>query len=183
MRLTARIVVTLGLTVTLMSLREGTANANPRGVAAPSGIVPITHLKEGVCSVAGTSQPSYGPTRPSVAPHPLGVEVVWTPGLNDKSCQPVLVRGGSRIATALAFDVDFAPFKPTAAQVVCPDDDNTSARLYFTYGRRRPVERINADLDGCEWISVEGSGACSSTSQFRTDLLTLAPAAWAPYLS
>lgn len=183
MRLTARIVVMLGLTVTLMSLGEGTANAKPTGVAAPSRIVPVTRLKDGVCSVAGTSLPSYGPTRPSVAPHPHGVEVIWTPGLNDKSCQPVLVRGGSRIASALAFDVDFAPFKPTAAQVVCPDDDNTSARLYFTYGHHRPVERINADLDGCGWISAGGSGARGSTSQFRTDLLTLAPAAWAPYLS
>jgi hypothetical protein len=183
MRLTARIVVTLGLTATFMFVGEGTANPELRGTAAQSGIVPVTHLKGGVCSVAGTSQPIYGPTRPSVSPHPLGVEVVWTPGLNDKSCQPILVRGGSRIASSLAFDVDFAPFKPKAAQVVCPDDDNTSARLYFTYGRRRPAERINADLDGCGWISAEGSGARGSTSQFRTDLLTLAPAAWAPYLS
>jgi hypothetical protein len=183
MRLSARIVVTLGLTMTLMSLGEGKAIATQKGATASSGIVPGTRVNGGVCSVAGTGQPSYGPTRPSVAPHPLGVEVVWTPGLNDKSCQAASVREGSRIASALAFDVDVAPFKPQAAQVVCPDDDNASVRLYFTYGRRRPVERINADLDGCGWISSEGSGARGSTSQFRTDLLTLAPAAWAPYLS
>jgi hypothetical protein len=102
--------------------------------------------------------------------------------LNDKRCRPVLVRGGSRIASALAFDVDVSPFKPQAAQVVCPNDDNASVRLYFSYGHRRPVERINADLDGCGWISAEGSGARGSTSQFSADLLTLAPAAWATYL-
>ena len=68
--------------------------------------------------------------------------MVWTPGLNDKSCKPVLVKGSARIAAALALDVDSAPFRPNAAQVVCPNDDNTSARLYFTYDRR-PAERIN----------------------------------------
>ena len=183
MRLSARIVVTLGLTVTLMSLGEGTAIATQKGATTPLGIVPVTRLNGGVCSVAGTGQPSYGPTPPSVAPHPLGIEVVWTPGLNDKSCQAALVRGSSRVASALAFDVDVAPFKPQAAAVVCPDDDNASARLYFTYGRRRPAERIDAELDGCGWISSEGSGARGATSQFRTDLLPLAPAAWARYLS
>ena len=150
----------------------------------PNGavVVPATHLKAGVCSVAGTSQPSYGPRRPSVAPHPLAVEVVWTPGLNDKHCQPVLVKGGTRIAAALGFDVDSAPFKLNAAQVVAPVTTTLppACTSPTAEGRRNASTQALTDV-GKSHRKVQVSVVQRASSAL--DLLNLAPAAWAPYLS
>ena len=67
--------------------------------------------------------------------------------------------------------------------VNCPMDDGTSVRMYFTYGPRDDLRRVDADLSGCSYLSARGAGGRSSTAGFRQALGTLAPGAWRPYVS
>jgi hypothetical protein len=153
------------------------------GPASAASLIPPTHVRNGVCGVTGTTPSTVGTAAPSVSSRPTGVSVVWLPGLNDKSCKAVLVKGRSGIATALARDIDIARIIPHAGTYSCPVDDGTAARLYFTYGRHRAVQRVDADLSGCAWITAPGRGARASSSRFRRDMTTLAPSAWRPYIS
>jgi hypothetical protein len=155
---------------------------------ATTTVIPAIHLRHGVCSVDGGSSavgPSIGvgAAPPTVSSHPSGVTVIWLPGLNDKTCRAVLVKGGARRAGALARAIDAARFTPHAATIMCPMDDGTVARLYFSFSHRRPTQRIDADLSGCSWITAPGRGARASSSQFRSAMTALAPPAWRPYVA
>jgi hypothetical protein len=152
------------------------------GGASPK-LMPATARHGGTCVVAGSAASTTGTTPPpSVSPHPSAVDVIWLPGLNDTDCKAVLVKGTARIASDLARDIDSARFVPGGRTFFCPFDDGTAARLYFMYGHRSPL-RIDAELNGCAWITAPGEGDRSPTSQFRQDLATLAPPRWRSYLS
>jgi hypothetical protein len=110
------------------------------------------------------------------------VAVVWLPGLNSRACKAVLTRGNAHIASALASDIDEGWVVPNADTYMCPDDDGTSARLYFTYAQGA-TWRIDADLSGCSWITAPGDGTRASTPKFREDISTLAPLPWRAYLA
>lgn len=158
------------------------AGAESRGSAPRSAVIPTTHLtKGGWCSGSESVEPRSDLTPASVSADPLSVAVVWAPGYFAKSCKAALVRGGSRVAVALASDVDSAPFEPKADGVICPAGDDASATLYFAFTRGRSMERVDVALTGCPRIYAPSAGARSPTTQFRTDLRTLAPPEWTPY--
>ena len=165
--------------------------------AAPAGAasaprVPATHLHGVVCTVAGGPGTGSGSasgssrTYPTVGADPSAVEAIWIPGLNDRTCRAQAVRGGPAIAAALATDIDHAPEAPRARKIMCPLDDGTAVRLYFTpkgaHKGAGALQRVDADLSGCSFIDAPGTGARSSTAPFRRDLATLAPAHWRSYV-
>jgi hypothetical protein len=122
---------------------------------------------------------SSGPSLPTVPQHPSGVSIVWLPGLNNRSDKAVVTYGSSRIASALADDVNTAPLVADGVvATMCPNDDGTSARLYFKY-HHRATRLVYADLSGCSSITASSNVSLSSTAKFRRDLSTLAPRAWA----
>ncbi len=181
-----RLVGVLGAVTMVMVLAtvSAPALAAAHGATGPSSLVPATHLSGAVCVVSGNSATSAhtGTTPFSVPAHPDGVDVVWLPGLDDKSCKAVLTRGTVHVASALASDINGAPVVPAGRLVNCPMDDGTSARLYFTY-RHGATERVDADLSGCSYMTVPGHAGRSSSAPFRRDLTTLAPSAWRAYVS
>jgi hypothetical protein len=111
------------------------------------------------------------------------VTIVWIPGLNSKACKAVLTRGNAHIASVLASGLDQAMMVQRGVQsgpiISCPNNDGTTARLYFTYAHR-PTQRIDFDLSGCSWIT--GPGRRLFTTQFRTDMKLLAPKEWRRYV-
>jgi hypothetical protein len=109
------------------------------------------------------------------------VAVVWIPGLNSRACKAQLTRGNAHIASALARDIDAAPVVSNASTYNCPNDDGTSARLYFSY-RHGATQRFDADLSGCAWIAAPRDASRSSTAQFRRDMTKLAPNVWRRYV-
>ena len=174
----AALICTMSLTV--IGANAVTAHAG----VTPSSLVPATHLRGAVCVVSGDNSSSSPPgtTSPSVLVHPSAVAVVWLPGLNSGACKAVLTRGNAHIASILASDIDEARVVPNADTYMCPDDDGTGARLYFTYAQGA-TRRIDADLSGCSWITDRGDGTRASTPKFREDMSTLAPLAWRAYLA
>jgi hypothetical protein len=162
----------------------GMGMACGRAAAAPSSLIPATHLSGPVCVVSDYSpiSDSSSKTPPTVSAHPVGVTVIWLPGLNSKTCKAAMTRGNAHIASALASDIDHASVVPNSTTIVCPADDGTSARLYFTYSRGA-MQRIDADLSGCAWITAPGDASRRSNAQFRKNMATLAPSAWRGYVA
>jgi hypothetical protein len=155
--------------------------------AASSGLIPATYLNGAECVVSGTNAiPSHpSTTPPTLSAHPSGVDIVWLPGLQSKTCKAVLTRGNAHFASALASAIDDAPMVKPGPPFSCNvNDDLTSARLYFTYVRRS-TQRIDDHLSECG--SITGSGdrgvSRSPTDQFLRDMTTLAPAAWWAYVA
>jgi hypothetical protein len=175
--------ILISLCATVVVLSGGPANADTKQRLAAPTSAPKTQIANGSCFVNGRTAPSYGSAAPTVAPHPVSVTVVWSPGLNDKACKAVITEGQGRTASDLAQDIDSARFVPDGIGYSCPFDDYTSAQLYFEYGQHAAVERIGAQLGGCSWISSTGSGTRESSGQFRSDLATLAPSTWRSYLA
>jgi hypothetical protein len=143
---------------------------------------PSTHRHGSVCIVSGSISQSFGATPPTVSTDPVGVVIVWLPGLNSKSCKAVTTRGGPDIARDLARAIDKAPEVTSPRGRMCPSDDNTTARLFFSY-HGKPTQQAYANLTGCEWINAPGDAPRWSTARFRSDIAMLAPAAWRPYVS
>jgi hypothetical protein len=94
-----------------------------------------------------------------------------------------VTQGGSRIASDLARDIDRAPVLPRNTVSSCPDDDGTTARLYFKIDHEQPMEQLDAHLSGCAWITAIGDSSKASTAAFRADLRRLAPRTWQVYLT
>jgi hypothetical protein len=173
----------ISLCFTAVVASGGPANADTKERPAAPTAPPKSQIANGSCLVNGRTAPSYGSAAPMVTPHPTSVTVVWTPGLDDRACKAAITKGQGPAASDLAQDIDSARFVPDGIGYSCPFDDYTSAQLYFQYGGRATVERIGVQLGGCSWISSPGSGTRESSSQFRSDLTTLAPSAWRPYLA
>jgi hypothetical protein len=173
--------LTLGTTFLIICVGIPTYIAEA-GVTS-SKFTPSTHMRAGVCEVSGGTMTAPGFVPPSASPHPSAVDVVWLPGLNDRTCRAVLVKGGGRIASLLAQDIDSARFVPNDAGYSCPIEDGASARMYFSYGHRRVPQRIDALFGGCGWITAPDKGTRESTSKFQKDLVTLAPVNWRRYLT
>lgn len=173
----------ISLCLTTVIVSGGSANADTKERLVAPTAPPKSWIANGSCLVNERTAPSYGSTAPMVASHPTSVTVVWTPGLNDKACKAAITKGQGPAASDLAQDIDSARFVPDGIGYSCPFDDYTSAQLYFQYGRYATIERIGVQLGGRSWISSPGSGTRESSSQFRSDLTTLAPSAWRPYFA
>ena len=170
------------LLIAVLSVLAGAAAVSQAdAVTSTPSLVPATHRQGSVCLVSQNSPTPVG-TTPTVSRHPASVIIVWLPGLNSKRCEAVVTRGGSRIASDLARDIDSAPVARTRGVINCPDDDGTTARLYFKFDHNQPMEEIDAPLSGCAWITAAGPSSRASTAQFGADLRTLAPPAWRAYL-
>ena len=173
-----------GLICTLFLTTIGAPVVTAYAGVTPSSLVPATHLRGAVCIVSGNNSLSSPPgtTSPSVLAHPSAVAVVWLPGLNSRACKAVLTRGNAHIAATLASDIDGARVVQNADTYMCPDNDGTSARLYFMFAHGA-TQRIDADLSGCSWIKAPGDGTRASTPVFREDMSMLAPRSWRSYLA
>jgi hypothetical protein len=79
--------------------------------------------------VAGLPRPAYGSLPPTLPLNPISVDVVWTPGPNDKVCKSVQVRANTRTASKLARDIDHAALDANAAGMFCLADDGTRVLL------------------------------------------------------
>jgi hypothetical protein len=171
----------LALVLGVCTWISGPLGGQSAAASNPSHLVPATHLRNGVCVVVGGVATGTGGTPVTVPLHPSGVETVWLPGLNDKVCKAVLVKGSAAVASDLARDIDAAPVVANGDEYMCPNDDGAAARLYFTYGGHHPAQRVDAQLSGCRWITAPDNGTRTSTTQFNQDLSTLAPSAWRRY--
>jgi hypothetical protein len=170
----------------LLAISGAPVVAQADAVAASSSLIPAAHLRGAVCVVSETSAiPSHLSTPPpTLSPDPSGVTVVWIPGLNSKTCKAVLTRGNAHVASVIASGLDHAMIVQRGVQsgpiMSCPNNDGTTARLYFTYVHR-PTQRIDFDLSGCTWIT--GPGRRFFTAQFRADMSMLAPNEWRAYVA
>ena len=178
--------VCVGIICTLLLFIIGAAAVVAASDAGPSSsLIPATHLSGAVCVVSGTNaNPSNpGMTPFPLSPHPSGVVVVWLPGLNSKACKAVLTRGNAHIASVLASGLDQAMMVQRGVHsgpiLSCPNDNGTTARLYFTYAHR-PTQRIDLDLSGCGSISLLKVDSQRPSSGGHE---ALAPKAWRAYVA
>jgi hypothetical protein len=173
-----RFVWTFGLTAVLLATSAigGAAGAHGRKGHAIQ-VVWSTHFDNGLCTVAGLPRPAYGSLPPTVPLNPRSVDLVWTPGPNDKVCKSVQVRGDTRTASKLARDIDHAAPDANAAGMFCLADDGTRVLLYFDY-QGTTVGPVIVQLSGCGWVYTAGSEMRHITTQLRIDLRPLAPSHW-----
>jgi hypothetical protein len=172
----------LGLAAVLLTTAAigGAAGAQGRKGHAIQ-VVSKPHFDNGVCTGAGLSQPAYGSIPPTVPLNPTSVDLVWTPGLNDKVCKSVQVRGNTGTASKIARDIDHAAPDANAAGMFCLADDGTRVLVYFGY-QGTTVGPVIIQLSGCGWVYAAGSEMRQITTQLRIDLLPLTPLHWKRYL-
>jgi hypothetical protein len=177
-----RLAWALGVAYLIVGLADGGAGAAQARKGPSIHIVSSARLRNGVCTLPGLPQPSYGSTAPEVTTNPTGLDLVWTPGLNDKTCKTVQRRATAREASVLAEDIDNAPLIANAVEVNCPADDGSRVVLYFAYpnGIAGPV---TIQLDGCGWTFAAGSEMRQTTATLRHDLMSFSPPPWRHYLT
>ena len=162
--------------------------------AVPKSLIPRTYtksgptgspyIKHGACVVSGgvPDRASGPPAR--VRLKPSGVDIVWLPGLNDYPCRAYSVAEGAVIASELAQNIDAAKVVTNDGRgFLCPNGDNRAVRLYFTYSHNRILNRVDAFLNGCRFITAPGKGNTEWTTQMSVILAPLAPYAWARYFT
>jgi hypothetical protein len=173
------VAVVLALAATGCSL-AGAGKARPV-LAAPRSVAPsaVVRTVDGNQSCVVPHPPENERQRGLVRvdPYPVGVIVVWLPGMNQRPCRAALTRGNADLARRLAKDVATAPKWPSGT-FSCPADDDSSAQLYFEQSKIAQAELVEVRLAGCKGIDAPGRSARQMTDRFSRDLALIAPAPW-----
>ncbi|GAA4615895.1 hypothetical protein GCM10023195_70350 [Actinoallomurus liliacearum] len=144
--------------------------------SAPSAVVRMAGDAQ-VCTVRRASGRDRVRGLVAVDPHPVGIVVVWLPGMNQHPCRAELTRGNADLARRIAKDVEAAPKWPSGV-FHCPMDDALDAELYFEQPRHAKAELVDAGLAGCRGIAAPGRSARQFTDRFARDLASIAPSPW-----
>ncbi len=163
-RLVIRVATGSAVTLTFLAMAIPSLVVGAAGDSSPTPVVPPTQRQGGVCTVLDSPPGATSPrnTPLTLPKHPSGGDIVWLPGLNSTTCNAVLTRADAKVAAALARDIDQAPVLSSTVSYSCPADDETRARIVFTFAHRAS-QTVSAQLSGCSWIVAVGHAMRSST--------------------
>jgi hypothetical protein len=142
-------------------------------------VVPASRQRGRVCITPGSQvTPASHGRLVSVDPHPVGVTLVWLPGLNQRPCRSVMTRENAPVASRLQAELDAARAFPHRA-INCPMDDGAAVDLYFDYDHGLS-EFVQVGLAGCAPAVAPHRTARMGFGALVAELLAIAPPAWLP---
>ena len=170
----ARLLVSL---VAAVSLPSGCGGTVSRPVFASVPTAGPSSVKTTPCVVSEDAHRELsGTALVFVDRHPVAVEAVWIPGLNQRPCRSEVTRGTAVEAAKIAAAIDAAPRFPSG-DFSCPNDDRSATQLYFSYPSHRS-QMAEVALSGCTSVHAPGRRARQLTVAVREALGPLEPPAW-----